>query len=96
MICRRMITLGETLGLKAQVNAEDFSAVHHPVSSGAERLWLSLCKLLQPRHCSSTEAREVFCDIEKSYINAFCDIHTLWRNFLLTLVFYSSMCSLCS
>ena len=40
-------------------------AVHHSVSSGAERLWLSLCKLLQPRDCSSTEGREVFYDIEE-------------------------------
>lgn len=42
------------------MNAEDFSAVHHPVSSGAKRLWLSLCKLLQPRDCSNTEERVFF------------------------------------
>lgn len=39
--------------------------MHHPVSSGAERLRLSLCKLLQPRDCRSTEGRQVFYDIEE-------------------------------
>lgn len=99
MICRRNITLWETLGLKGQVNAEDFSAVNHPVSSDEERQWLSLCKLLQSRVSSSTEGREGFYDIKDVYqcfLPYSCTVKKLMLNSNFGVLFQCSLCSSCS